>query len=264
MGYLARDRGVVTECWDKDLCIFPKKEVNCDLYNMQCDAPPPSEGGSGNAPSEGGSENQVCFDWTVKSQWWGKEMGWSIDGTSCKGGQYRNFDEQKGQCCVPAGGKYVLKCTDTYGDGWNFGAIEIYGKSYCSEFTHGGTYRQSFEVQSSNMQSSNMQSTEPNCIDDTNFVDNHGYDCHAWKSYNCDDTYNGHYTISDVQQVQKSCPKSCGLCGTCKDDPTFMDKLGYPCKEWTGYHCTHTSDWHYGPSDLQDIQKACPRACGSC
>ena len=40
------------------------------------------------------------------------------------------------ECCQPEG-VYELICTDTYGDGWHGGYIEIGGEKYCENFTTG-------------------------------------------------------------------------------------------------------------------------------
>ena len=62
----------------------------------------------------------------MSSQQYGQEISWVFG--SCSGpeknAKYEDKKEYDINCCQPAG-KYDLKCTDAYGDGWSGGFIQI-------------------------------------------------------------------------------------------------------------------------------------------
>ena len=62
----------------------------------------------------------------MSTKQYGKEVSWVFG--SCSGPEdYKEYEDNKEydvNCCQPAG-KYDLKCTDAYGDGWNSGFIQI-------------------------------------------------------------------------------------------------------------------------------------------
>jgi len=51
----------------------------------------------------------------------------------------------------------------------------------------------------------------------------------------------------------------------CKDNPTFMDELGYFCDTWIGDDCTEAeSRWGYTAGGQDAVQINCKRSCGLC
>ena len=56
---------------------------------------------------------------------------------NCKGGPYSNWDSDNETDCSLVPGRYVLKCIDTYGDGWHGGYLVIGGTKYCESFRSG-------------------------------------------------------------------------------------------------------------------------------
>ena len=77
----------------------------------------------------------VCFPVTLKTKAWAEEISWSI-GFCSNTTVYTKKDKFIEDCCLPSG-DYTLTCKDSYGDGWNGGSIEIYGKTYCDNFIAG-------------------------------------------------------------------------------------------------------------------------------
>ena len=77
-----------------------------------------------------------CFDVMLSTNSYGNENSWSLG--SCTSSQaYTSNSFFSQQCCVSPG-DHTLTCTDSYGDGWHGGFIEIGGKRYCEDFTSGG------------------------------------------------------------------------------------------------------------------------------
>jgi hypothetical protein len=69
------------------------------------------------------------------TQTYGNENSWSFG--SCNSTQeYSSGSTTTEECCQPAG-SYELVCTDTWGDGWHGGYLEIGGVSYCENFSEG-------------------------------------------------------------------------------------------------------------------------------
>ena len=69
------------------------------------------------------------------------------------------------------------------------------------------------------------------CTDDASFADALGYDCSAWRGYDCASapllrvptTAGGRaaapsYSADDARNLQRRCPKACGLCGDDSDN----------------------------------------------
>ena len=81
------------------------------------------------------SANNVCFPVELTTKTWAREISWSIG--SCSSNQvYKNRKVYAKQCCL-APGDHTLNCKDSYGDGWQGGFIEIYGRRYCEDFKSG-------------------------------------------------------------------------------------------------------------------------------
>ena len=87
----------------------------------------------------------VCFNVQTVTKSWGKEITWKIGchDESCEecvsisedGEKYDNHAEYNQECCLPEKQQsFLVKCSDSYGDGWNDGYIEIHGKRYCNDF----------------------------------------------------------------------------------------------------------------------------------
>ena len=86
----------------------------------------------------------VCFDVKTVTKAWGNEIDWTI---GCKDSACRecasnldfgNHQEYTQECCLPEDQEeFIINCTDTYGDGWHGGYLEINEKPYCSDFLNG-------------------------------------------------------------------------------------------------------------------------------
>ena len=84
----------------------------------------------------------ICTDITIVTLAWGNENTWTFG--DCKSSHKYNWDAvYTEECCQPEG-TYELDCTDSYGDGWHGGYIEIGGTKYCESFTTG--YEQNHDV----------------------------------------------------------------------------------------------------------------------
>ena len=91
----------------------------------------------------------VCFNVRTVTKKWGYEMTWCIgchDGSSQQcvsipGGKLSKYDdyaEYNQECCLPETQQsFLVKCTDSWGDGWNGGYLEINGTNYCTDFLVG-------------------------------------------------------------------------------------------------------------------------------
>ena len=103
---------------------------------------------STSSPTEAPTGPEVCFDVTTNTTSWGNEIEWAIgcsDG-SCRpctsvppnGAPYGNYETYTQECCLPQDQEtFVVTCTDSYGDGWHGGFLEISGNQYCSQFSTG-------------------------------------------------------------------------------------------------------------------------------
>ena len=90
----------------------------------------------------------ACVDVILTTATYGAEISWSLgsgeNGCSSNGQSYDNNEEYIKTCCFAAG-TYTLNCTDSYGDGWHGGFIEVEGigfitmPRYCIDF-HDGDY----------------------------------------------------------------------------------------------------------------------------
>jgi hypothetical protein len=69
---------------------------------------------------------------------WGSEISWAIGSVCSSGTTYGDHQSYEEPCCLPSG-TYELTCSDSYGDGWNGGHIEIDGASYCDDFAQGNS-----------------------------------------------------------------------------------------------------------------------------
>ena len=104
------------------------------------------------APTEGPTQDpttpEVCFNVSTFTKSWGNEMEWTIgcsDG-SCRpcgsippeGSSYVGHAEYTQECCLPEDQEsFMVTCTDTWGDGWHGGHLEIGGNKYCEQFLTG-------------------------------------------------------------------------------------------------------------------------------
>ena len=78
---------------------------------------------------------EICMDITVVTKSYGRENSWAIG--SCSSSQrYSSFRTYTERCCL-APGEHTLACSDSYGDGWHGGHIEIQGTEYCKNFRRG-------------------------------------------------------------------------------------------------------------------------------
>merc|ERR1719389_1113174 len=80
---------------------------------------------------------------------WSEEVKFELFGpTYCAGGPYDHWDSDNETNCSVVPGRYVLKCEDTYGDGWHGGYIVIGGTKYCEDFTSGHEKTVEFQIHS--------------------------------------------------------------------------------------------------------------------
>merc|ERR1711908_6990 len=78
---------------------------------------------------------------------WSEEVKFELFGpTYCAGGPYDHWDSDNETNCSLVPGRYVLKCEDTYGDGWHGGYIVIGGTKYCEDFTSGHEKTVEFQI----------------------------------------------------------------------------------------------------------------------
>jgi len=71
----------------------------------------------------------------VTTNTWASEMSWTIG--SCSSSQkYSNNKIFVEKCCLFPG-DYILRCKDSYGDGWKGSYVKIDGKRYCQHFKSG-------------------------------------------------------------------------------------------------------------------------------
>lgn len=68
--------------------------------------------------------NDRCVDVKVTTVSWGSENSWTLG--DCSGSGFEDNQEYDSVCCL-TGGEHTLTCSDTYGDGWHGGYIEIEG-----------------------------------------------------------------------------------------------------------------------------------------
>ena len=66
---------------------------------------------------------------------WGNEISWTV-GNCRNDQQYASESNYTQDCCQPEG-DWPVTCTDSYGDGWHGGFIEIDGERFCENFTTG-------------------------------------------------------------------------------------------------------------------------------
>ena len=90
---------------------------------------------------------EACIDVATVTKSWGSEITWSIgcpEGscTECINEQaYDNNAEYAQECCFPKNvTEFEITCTDSYGDGWHGGYLDIRGDLYCENFHEGHNY----------------------------------------------------------------------------------------------------------------------------
>ena len=90
----------------------------------------------------------MCFNVNLFTTEFGNEISWSIgchdkSCTECvstpeSGVKYDDNSEYTQQCCLPVNQQsFLIKCKDSWGDGWSDGYLEINGKRYCEQFSSG-------------------------------------------------------------------------------------------------------------------------------
>ena len=79
----------------------------------------------------------TCKTFNVKTvtEEYGPEVSWDI-GSCTNKGQFMAHNSATQTCCLPTG-SHKVNCKDSFGDGWSGGFLEINGKQFCKEFTHG-------------------------------------------------------------------------------------------------------------------------------
>jgi len=93
-----------------------------------------------NVPHNAGP-GEICLNIKLTTKTWGSEISWAFG--SCSGNNYGNHQVYDTECCQPAG-DYTLTCTDSYGDGWHGGYIQV-GSSparICENFRTGSSQTQ--------------------------------------------------------------------------------------------------------------------------
>ena len=61
-----------------------------------------------------------------------------------RGEKYGDDAEYTQECCLPVNQeRFRIKCTDSWGDGWTGGYLEINGKQYCKDFFNGNEREES-------------------------------------------------------------------------------------------------------------------------
>ena len=83
----------------------------------------------------------VCTDIKIVTTTYGSESGWTF-GNCISAQAYTDYGTFVEECCQPTN-TYELVCTDSFGDGWHGGYIEIGGIQYCGSFD---TSSQSYQV----------------------------------------------------------------------------------------------------------------------
>ena len=76
--------------------------------------------------------SQNCIDINTATNKWGHEISWEL-GTCVSSKIYDSHKSYNQKCCLKPN-KYTLLCYDSYGDGWNGGFVEIFGRRYCDDF----------------------------------------------------------------------------------------------------------------------------------
>lgn len=79
--------------------------------------------------------SQVCKTINTVTQAWGYEISWTV-GSCYSDRQYSSQSQYSQNCCQPEG-DWPVSCSDSYGDGWHGGYIEIDGERFCEDFTWG-------------------------------------------------------------------------------------------------------------------------------
>jgi len=104
------------------------------------------------------------------------------------------------------------------------------------------------------------------CSDKSGYKDVKGYKCSDWKGYNCDDAHDWYwYSLNDEYDLLKNCPKTCGTCDGCLDDPNFRDAEGYDCYDWKGYNCHDAEkDYDYSCTQQFNLLQGCAKTCKFC
>merc|ERR1711860_361576 len=92
---------------------------------------------SGTAPTTPSPGDQVCKTINTVTKRWGYEISWTVG--SCYSNQQYASQSQYSQNCCQAEGDWPVTCSDSYGDGWHGGYIEIDGEKFCDDFTSGSS-----------------------------------------------------------------------------------------------------------------------------
>ena len=94
------------------------------------------------------TDDTHCFEVKTTTKSYGDEISWLIGSCASNNG-YGNNQEYTQQCCLPFG-TYILKCKDSYGDGWHGGFVEMEDTKYCDSFFSGSLATSEITMQGTN------------------------------------------------------------------------------------------------------------------
>lgn len=147
---------------------------------------------------------QICKTIKTVTQAWGNEISWTVG--SCNNDQSYAADSQYSQNCCQDEGEWPVTCTDSYGDGWHGGYLEIDGQKFCENFTTGYTYNggvSTFEC-------------EDVCLDVKTVTMDWGYenswrigDCRSEQQYENDQQYTQQCCLRE-EEIEITCDCSYG------------------------------------------------------
>lgn len=80
------------------------------------------------------NKDTPCFSVALTTKSYGSEISWSV-GSCTSRETYTNNAFSRQDCCAPTGS--TITCTDSYGDGWHGGYLEINDQRYCENFATG-------------------------------------------------------------------------------------------------------------------------------
>jgi len=77
--------------------------------------------------------------------------------------------------------------------------------------------------------------------------------------------HNSNSVCSGQQQVTTNTDCDCKESG-CKDNPTFVDAMGYYCDTWVGDTCDDAtgSRWGFSSAQMDAVRQECQHSCGQC
>lgn len=195
---------------------------------------------SGTTPTTPSPGDQVCKTINTVTKRWGYEISWTVG--SCYSNQQYADQSQYSQNCCQAEGDWPVTCSDSYGDGWHGGYIEIDGERFCEDFTTGS---------SKDGGTASFSDEPPVCLDVKTVTKAWGYE-NSWHVGNCNSEQQ--YS-SNSEYTQQCCLRSEDLELTC--DCSYGDGWhgGYLeingqrfCETFTdGYTTSETVSWVAAP-----------------